>query len=156
MEAKPMTSSHTTSPTRAETAPALSGINHIGLTVRDVEASTSWYQQVLGLRRWFRETHHLSDEGGFTVVLPTSDMSFSVGLDHHPNNRGEAFDCARTGLDHLCFQVATEEDLHAWAAHLEASGVPHSGVHAMEGFPISLVTFLDPDGMQLELLAIRA
>ena len=151
-----MTTSHTAPSPSAETVPALSGIHHIGLTVRDVEASTDWYQRVLGLRRWFQESHHHSDQGGFTVVLTTSDMSFSVGLDHHPGNPGEAFDCTRTGLDHVCFHVAAEEDLHAWAAHLDAVDVHHSGVYAMEGFPISLVTFLDPDGIQLELLAIHS
>lgn len=83
-------------------------------------------------------------------------MSFSVGLDHHPANPGEGFDCTRTGLDHLCFKVAAVDDLHAWATHLDAVGVAHSGVYAMEGFPISLVTFLDPDGIQLELLAVHS
>ena len=147
-----MTTTSTTSSPRAETAPALSGIHHLGLTVRDVEASASWYQRVLGLQRWFQESHYRSDQGGYTIVLTTADMSFSVGLDHHPTNPGERFDCTRTGLDHLCFQVSVDE-LHAWAAHLDAGGVAHSGVYDMEGFPISLLTFLDPDGIQLELLA---
>jgi hypothetical protein len=53
-------------------------------------------------------------------------------------------------------EPATVEDLHAWAAHLDAVGVAHSGVYAMEGFPISLVTFLDPDGIQLELLTFHS
>ena len=90
------------------------------------------------------------------MVLKTFDMSFSVGLDHHPTNDGDGFDCTGKGLDHLCFQVAALDDLHAWAAHLDAFGVAHSGVYAMVGFPISLVTFLDPDGIQLELLAMHS
>jgi len=37
--------------------------------------------------------------------------------------------------------------------HLDAEGIENSGVYAMEQMPISLVTFLDPDGIQLELIA---
>lgn len=29
----------------------ISGIHHLGLTVRDVDASAAWYQKVLGCRR---------------------------------------------------------------------------------------------------------
>lgn len=151
-----MTTTDTTSSQRGQAAPALSSISHVGLTVRDVDASAEWYQRVLRLEPWFQEAHHGSTEGGYTVVLKTPDMSLSVGLDHHPSNPGDAFDCTRTGLDHLCFRVATVDELHAWAAHLDANDVENSGVYAMDGFPISLLTFLDPDGIQLELLAIHS
>lgn len=151
-----MTNPDTTSTTREQAAPALTGINHVGLTVRDVEASSDWYQRVLRLQPWFQEAHHRSNEGGYTVVLTTPDMVLSVGLDHHPSNPGDSFDCTRTGLDHLCFQVTALDELHAWAAHLDANGIQHSGVYAMEGFPLSLLTFRDPDGIQLELLAMHS
>lgn len=133
--------------------PALRGIHHLGLTVTDVPASAAWYQRVLRLDIQFEERHHRSDQGGYTVVLGTPDGSFSVGVDHHPTNRGEPFDETRTGLDHLSFSVTSVEELRVWAEHLDDEGVEHSGVYRMEGFPISLVTFRDPDGIQLELLA---
>jgi glyoxylase I family protein len=141
--------------TATRAAPALTGIQHVGLTVTDVEASCAWYQRVLGLQRQFREAHHGSDDGGYAVVLGTSDMSLNVGIDHHPANRGEHFDATRTGLDHVCFQVASVEALDMWAAHLDSEGVAHSGVYAMDGMPIVLLTFDDPDGIQLELIAFR-
>jgi catechol 2,3-dioxygenase-like lactoylglutathione lyase family enzyme len=136
--------------------PTLAGIHHVGLTVTDVEASAAWYQQVLGLHREFDEPHHDSDQGGRAIVLCNADMSLSVGLDHHPGNRGEGFDATRTGLDHVCFQVASLDDLQAWATQLEAEGVHNSGVYAMDAMPISLVTFHDPNGIQLELIAFHA
>jgi hypothetical protein len=40
-------------------------------------------------------------------------------------------------------------------ANLEGQGIPNSGVYPMEGFPLSLVTFCDPDGVQLELIAFH-
>lgn len=149
-----------TTETHAETATStglgLTGIQHVGLTVRDVEASAEWYQRVLGLKRQFEEPHHQSGQGGYAVVLGTVDMSLNVGLDHHPANAGEAFDPTRTGMDHVCFQVSGSDALAAWATHLAQHGVANSGVYAMEGTPFSLVTFSDPDGIQLELIAVAA
>ena len=143
----------TTTQTPAPTGPALSGIQHVGLTVRDVEASAEWYGRVLGLQRQFEEAHHHSDQGGYAVVMGTPDMSMNVGLDHHPAHDDNGFDPARTGLDHLCFQVADVGALTTWASHLDDHGITHSGVYPMNGMPISLLTFTDPDGIQLELIA---
>jgi catechol 2,3-dioxygenase-like lactoylglutathione lyase family enzyme len=148
----------TLSDTAAESRanPVLAGIQHVGLTVCDVDSSVEWYVRVLGLERQFDEPHHHSDRGGYAVVLGTPDMSLNVGLDHHPANRGESFDPTRTGLDHLCFQVSDAAALSAWAEHLDRQGVAHSGVYAMEGTPFSLLTFEDPDGIQLELIAFTS
>lgn len=142
-------------PAGTATRAALAGIQHVGLTVTDVDASVQWYQRVLGLQRQFDEPHHRSDEGGYAVVLGTPDMSLNVGLDHHPANGAEPFDPTRTGLDHVCFSVSSMDDLDGWAAHLDNEGVDHSGVNAMDGLPVSLLTFHDPDGIQLELIAFH-
>jgi glyoxylase I family protein len=148
-----MTTTEHTQTIETSTSPVLAGIQHVGLTVRDVEGSAEWYTRVLGLQRQFEEPHHHSDQGGYAVVLGTADMSLNVGLDHHPANSGEAFDPTRTGLDHVCFQVDDTAALNAWSAHLDQQSVSHSGVYAMEGTPFSLLTFDDPDGIQLELIA---
>jgi catechol 2,3-dioxygenase-like lactoylglutathione lyase family enzyme len=140
----------------ASGCPMLAGIQHVGLTVTDVEISAGWYQRVLGLHRQFEEAHRGSDAGGHAVVLGTADMSLNVGLDYHPGNGGEGFDPSRTGLDHVCFHAGSVEDLNVWAAHLDRQGVANSGVYAMDGMPVSLLTFLDPDGIQLELIAFHS
>ena len=57
---------------------------------------------------------------------------------------------ARTapGLDHLGFGVADREELQAWADHLTAVGIDHSGlVEVPYGIALSLK---DPDGIALE------
>lgn len=150
-----MTTSETASASTTVTR-TVAGIQHVGLTVTDVESSCEWYQRVLGLQRQFQEPHHRSDRGGYAVVLGTADMSLNLGLDHHPGNGGEPFDATRTGLDHVCFRVASVEVLNDWAAHLDHEDITHSGVYAMDGMPISLLTFQDPDGIQLELIAFQA
>lgn len=148
-----MTDIDTSTAEARSTGCVLRGINHVGLTVSDVAASTAWYERVLGLEREFEQRHYGSEQGGYVVVLATPDRSMSVGLDHHPTNRRESFDPTRTGLDHVCFHVASLEELQAWVEHLDAEGVANSGAYAMTGLPISLVTFRDPDGIQLELIA---
>jgi catechol 2,3-dioxygenase-like lactoylglutathione lyase family enzyme len=135
--------------------PSLAAIHHVGITATDVEASADWYERVLGFRRQFAERHYRSDAGGYTLVLAPPGAPFSIGVDHHPANSGSGFDPTRTGLDHLSFQVASIESLHRWVSHLNQQQVPNSGVYPMEGFPISLVTFCDPDGVQLELIAFH-
>lgn len=132
--------------------PKLGGINHIGLTVPDVEASEAWYTRVLGLTLAFVEPHHLGT--GHTVVLHRPDSPlFSLGLDKHEANQGERFDECRTGLDHVSFQVADRAQLDAWADHLDQHGVPHSGItERTEPFPYAVLVFRDPDNIQLELI----
>jgi catechol 2,3-dioxygenase-like lactoylglutathione lyase family enzyme len=150
-----MTPTETAPAAKSTVCPTLTGIHHIGITVTDVEASAAWYERVLGLGRLFQVRHYRSEANGYTIVLGPPDGSFSLGIDHHPANTGEGFDPTRTGLDHLSFQVESVDALHPWVTHLESQGVPNSGVYPMPGFPLSLVTFCDPDSVQLEFIAFH-
>lgn len=58
------------------------------------------------------------------------------------------------GLDHLSLLVGAAADLEAWASHLATGGVTSSGVYRPDGVPASFLTFRDPDGIQLELVAM--
>jgi catechol 2,3-dioxygenase-like lactoylglutathione lyase family enzyme len=135
--------------------PSLTGIHHLGITVSDIERSEAWYGKVLGLKRAFVEAHHDSPVGGYTVVLTNDDGSMDIGLDHHPENDGTPFDARRIGLDHLCLGVGNRPALDAWAAHLDALGISHSGIYAIEGHPMAVVNFKDEDGVALELISIN-
>jgi glyoxylase I family protein len=136
--------------------PALGGIQHVGLTVTDLAASEAWYGRVLGLHRAFDEPHHGSEAGGYAVVLGAEGLPFNIGLDHHPANDGSPFTPLRTGLDHVCFQVASRDAIEDWVLHLDQLGVPHSGITEFDamGMHFALVNFRDPDGIALELLAV--
>jgi catechol 2,3-dioxygenase-like lactoylglutathione lyase family enzyme len=133
-------------------APRLAGINHVGLTVSDIEASEAWYARVLGVTRLFAEPHHQGT--GHTVVLQRPDSpQFTMGLDKHQANRGERFDECRTGLDHVAFYVADRADLDAWIDHFDRLGVSHSDItERTEPFPYAVLVFRDPDNIQLELI----
>lgn len=128
----------------------MTGISHVGLTVRDIVASEAWYAEVLGLVRAFVEPHATGE--GHAVVMTRPGTGLFVGLDHHPDADGERFSPLRTGLDHLALQVASREDLDQWIAHLEAIGVEHEALfETAEPAPQALLHVRDPDGIPIEL-----
>jgi glyoxylase I family protein len=68
----------------------------------------------------------------------------------HREHSGQPFSEFRTGLDHLEFLVDRHEDLNEWAQKLDRLGIPHSGVKELEYTRNAMVTFRDPDNIQLE------
>ncbi len=140
----------TEAPLPTQAAPALTGLHHLGLTVRDIVASEAWYARALGLVRAFVEPHATGD--GYAVVMTHPGTALFVGLDHHPEADREMFSPLRTGLDHLALQVPSREDLAGWVAHLDAVGVEHGAVsEGAEPVPHAQVVLRDPDGVPVEL-----
>lgn len=144
-----MTTAVESSPsTRA--VPAVTGVHHLGLTVRDIVASEAWYTQVLGMVRAFEEPHRTGD--GYAVVMTRPGTGLFMNLDHHPDADRELFSPLRTGLDHLALQVASREDIDRWIAHLDGIGVEHGPLsESAVPAPHALVMFRDPDGIPVEL-----
>lgn len=132
--------------------PAVAGpppleFDHYGISVTDLARSLDFYCDILG----------------GTVVVPPHEVdefdfrraviwlgSMGVDLNEHSRNSAEAFDPARTGLDHLAFRVSSSEDLTAWAAYLDAIAMARSPTREVEGVGQAL-DFRDPDGIQIEL-----
>ena len=130
--------------------PSLSGRIEVNLTVRDPVRSAAWYREVLGLEERYDYT---SDDGQLRyVVVQNLAIGLILGLVGHATNTGEAFDETTTGLDHLEFLVDRREDLNEWAARLNELGVPNSGVKDLDYTPNRMLTFRDPDNIQLEFL----
>jgi len=131
-------------------APMFDGLGHIDLTVTDAEHSIEWWTEVMGFTvlaaAWKRPGFQ-----GWTMVHP---CGVAVTLLMHDGGDTAAFDERRVGLDHLAFHVRDNPALEAWAAHLDALGVEHSGIQDPErttGGP--LIVLRDPDNIQLELTA---
>lgn len=130
----------------------ISGIHHLGLTVRDVDASAAWYQEVLGFRR--DGEYQAPDGARRKVFLRHHGMDVRLGLTQHRAGDQASFDETRVGLDHLAFKVANHDELAAWADRLAAAGVTHSPVAVANSIPGAVViVFRDPDQIQLELFA---
>jgi glyoxylase I family protein len=131
------------------TLPSLSGIHHLGLTVRDVDESEHWYADVLGMVRVFVEAHPAG--GGHTVVINRPDTFLFLGLDFHPQADLEPFDERRTGLDHVALAVERRSDLDAWTRRLDALGVEHGPIHDQDQPIHAAMVLRDPDGIPVEL-----
>ncbi|TQR85674.1 VOC family protein [Mycobacterium hodleri] len=134
-----------------------SGVHHLSLTVTDLETSIAWYQRVFRTQRLdITVPHYGREETGYSVLLsePRSGLIFS--LHTNTGNRGQRFDEAHTGLDHVSFGVVGRDALEAWTAWLDELGISHTGV-VDEIAPIkySTVVFRDPDNIQLELIAME-
>lgn len=139
------TITETTKPSRP--VPELAGLQHLGLTVRDIVASEAWYTKVLGLVRAFVEPHPADD--GYAVVMTRPEF---IGLHHHPEADETLFSPRRTGLDHLAVQLPSREAIDEWITHFDAIGVEHeTTVESVGPVPISLVLVRDPDGIPIEL-----
>ena len=139
------TDSHATS----ATAPAISGYHHLGLTVRNIDESETWYAAVLGFVRAFVEPHPTG--GGHAVVMTRPDTGLFLGLDHHPQADHERFDARRTGLDHLALKLDDRSDLEVWVARLDALGIQHGPVQVKAEPSYATLVFHDPDGIPIEL-----
>ncbi len=131
--------------------PAITGRLEITLSVLDPARSAAWYASLLGMRQRYDYT---SDDGSMRyicLVEPNSELVLC--LVGHAANSGEQFSEFRTGLDHLEFVVGRREDLDQWAHRLDELGIEHSGVKELDYSPNAMLTFRDPDNIQLELTA---
>ena len=136
---------------------AAAQLHHIALTVRDLDASVEWYEQVFGIKHQMDAPH----EGGEARLLANDTFQLVMVLHRHDANTGETFLESRTGLDHVGLGVPTRDDLVAWQAHLESHGVARAAAadrpltqSAIADEPYgSVLVFRDPDNLQLELFA---
>jgi glyoxylase I family protein len=128
--------------------PGLSGRVEVNLTVRDPAASASWYSRLLGMEQLY---DHISDDARMRYIALVEPASRLVlCLVGHADNQGQPFSELHTGLDHLEFLVDRREDLDEWAARLSRYGIAHSGVKELDYSRNAMVTFRDPDNIQLE------
>ena len=127
--------------------PSLTGIHHIALNVRDLDASVHWYRDVLDftlLLPWD------TDDFDRRILGHASGVFIALTKHRHPDAETE-FSERRTGIDHLALGVASMDELQAWVARLDAAGVAHKGIQVTPSTGFTLVAFRDPDGIQLEL-----
>lgn len=119
------------------------GVNHVALSVRDLELSTQFYSGVLGFLPVL--------DFGVGRVLMDRNTGFTIGLMKHPNGSPDRFSETRTGLDHLGFAAADRAELEEWVERFQDAGVEFSPIDEQ---PLGHhLNFKDPDGIALEFHA---
>lgn len=140
-------------------------VNHIRMSVTDVERSKKFYTEVLGFEVGIDgppppdNEHHeaISDSLQGGVVLMHQGMFFGLRpVSAEQAKAGDRFDPLRVGLDHLSFTVPTRADLDQAAEWLDERGVPHGPIRDLAAVGLSFLAFFDPDGIALELSAPMA
>jgi len=135
---------------REESAVAISAtipaIQHVAVTVTDLDVSEAWYTKVLGVAPVLDE-----DTGPFRHIVYSLGSTL-LGLHGFPDLKTkQPFDERRPGLDHISFGCASRDELVEWAERLDALGIEHGEIKDA-GYGSGL-SFRDPDNIALELFA---
>jgi catechol-2,3-dioxygenase len=137
------------SPNSEESTMPFPALNHVAVTVRDLDVSGPWYRALL-------ESEPVIDEhtdAGFHHLVWAFDNGTLFGIHQHdqaaPDGRFSEF---RVGLDHVGFGCADRAELEHWVKRLDELGVEHSGI-VDESYGSGL-SFRDPDGVALEFFAL--
>jgi catechol 2,3-dioxygenase-like lactoylglutathione lyase family enzyme len=135
-------------------------IHHLRLTVTDIERSRQFYTNLLGFEVVV-ESPPPDDPSAaevFKILFGGVVMvrgSLLMGL-RPMAPAGDRFDPDRVGLDHLSFSVDNRAELERAVQLLDEAGVTHGQITSLPSFGIDVLSFSDPDGVQLELTAPTA
>lgn len=127
---------------------AFAALNHVAVTVADIEVSGPWYRALIGADPVLDE----HTDAGYRHVVWALDGGALFGIHQHDSTiePGE-FTEFRAGLDHVGFGRASRAELEQWARRLDDLGVTHGGV--VDADYGSGLSFRDPDGIALEFFA---
>lgn len=121
------------------------GVAHFSIPVSDLERSTRFYSDVVGLKliNTDGKRHSFMDAGGTCILLCAEEAPVN------PENRKD--------LVHHAFMV-TDEELARAKAHLEANGAEILYEEDREGGTVNgpRIYFRDPDGTRLEFIKLTS
>ncbi|TWP32865.1 VOC family protein [Leekyejoonella antrihumi] len=133
------------------------GFAHVRLTVTDIRRSKEFYDRVFGWPVAIDASDQADDPGvrtsrekfyGGTVYQTPQGTLFGLRPVGH-----EAFDADCTGLDHLSFTVTSRDELAAAATALSEAGIEHGQVTDLADAGLAILSFQDPDNINIELTA---
>jgi len=127
--------------------PNITGIAHVELSVRDLDASTEWYAHAFGFEAVWSGTDAERELVSRAILHRPSGIV--LGLMKHADSDGSIFSPNRTGLDHISFAVADRDEMGRWLAHFDRLGIAYSPITEVEWG--AQFTVADPDGIAIEL-----
>jgi glyoxylase I family protein len=128
--------------------PAFQGFHHLTLTINNLKRSREFYVDLLGFKV-------IADLSATRIVIGNDHLFFGITEPTNPARRipNDCFDENRVGLDHLSFTVNNRDEIEQWRDLFDKRGVHHAEIHDLPAFGIVVMTFWDPDNIQLEISA---
>ena len=132
-------------------------VHHLRLTVTDIQRSRDFYTSLLGFKVVAESPPpgDPSEAEAFRVLFGGVGMvrgDLMVGLRPMAPD-SDRFDPDRVGLDHLSFSVPSRADLEQAVRLFDERGVTHGSIIRLASVGFDILSFEDPDGIQLELTA---
>jgi catechol 2,3-dioxygenase-like lactoylglutathione lyase family enzyme len=126
----------------------LRGLHHVTAIVGDLDRTTAFYRDVLGLALYDEGVNDDDPDArhfwfGDAAGAPGSLVSFMEYPQLEPAQPG------RGAVHHFAFRVDSAEEQAAWREYLAGQGVPCSEVFHRGRF--SSIYFRDPDGHLIEI-----
>ena len=134
-----------------------SGFAHVRLTVTDIARSKAFYDQVFGWPVAVDASASVDEPG----VRESPEQFYGGAVYQTPQGTlfglrpvGSArFDSTQTGLDHVSFAVESRADLEKAATALSGARIPHGEIIDLPAAGIAILSFQDPDDINVELTA---
>ena len=134
-----------------------SGYAHVRITVTDIARSKAFYDQVFGWPAAIDTSGEVSNPksegepsnfyGGTVYQTPQGTLFGLRPVGTQP------FDSEHTGLDHVSFAVDSRGDLDEVVKGLDAAGIAHGEVVDLTDAGLAILSFQDPDDINIELTA---
>lgn len=119
----------------------IKSIDHIELTVKDLEVSRNFYEKLPGFKV----------VASYPNFVMFSCGDFKLGItDHNKQITSDRFMETNVGMDHISFMVSKREDLDEALKFFSAENIPHGEIKKLSNNAYALA-FRDPDNIQLEL-----
>jgi catechol 2,3-dioxygenase-like lactoylglutathione lyase family enzyme len=130
----------------------VSGIDHIYLTVADLQKSIAFYDPVMKMLGFRKGTLPIAGEPHVHYFNRVTQISLRPARD-----AGVPHDPYAPGLHHLCLRVEGAAQVDEVAHHLRAMGVAASEPKLYPEYSADYYAtfFEDPDGIRLEIVAFR-
>jgi glyoxylase I family protein len=126
-------------------------IDHVFIAVRDLARSEAFYDDVMRLLGFKKGIFPIAGERHLHYFNQVTQYTIRPAKSPGPH---EPY---RPGLHHLCFRVASREQVDEAAAGLAALSVAATGpaLYSEYADDYYATFFTDPDGIRLEIVALR-